>query len=40
MFRILLNVEWVIKDAPEETALAGQVDLTAIRRLVTAALPG
>lgn len=40
LFRTLLNVERVIKDAPEETTLAGQVDLTAIRRLVTAALPG
>lgn len=40
LFRTLLNVEEAIKDTPEETALAGDVDLTAIRRLVTAALPG
>jgi AcrR family transcriptional regulator len=40
LFRTLLNVEEPIKDTPEETALARDVDLTAIRRLVTAALPG
>jgi AcrR family transcriptional regulator len=40
LFRTLLNVEEAIKDSPEETTLAGDVDLTAIRRLVTAALPG
>jgi AcrR family transcriptional regulator len=40
LFRTLLNVEDVIKDAPEDAALAEHVDLTAIRRLVAAALPG
>jgi hypothetical protein len=35
----LLNVEEVIKDAPEDTALAQDVDLSAIRRLVLTALP-
>jgi hypothetical protein len=35
----LLNVEEVIKDAPEDTALAEDVDLNAIRRLVSMALP-
>jgi AcrR family transcriptional regulator len=39
LFRTLLNVEDVIKDAPEDAALAQHVDLTAIRRLVEAALP-
>jgi hypothetical protein len=28
-----------VKDAPEDTALAEDVDLNAIRRVVTAALP-
>jgi hypothetical protein len=36
----LLNVEAVSKDAPEDTALAEDVDLNAIRRLVSTALPG
>ncbi len=40
LFRTLLNVEEPIKDPPEDTALAEHVDLTAIRRLVSAALPG
>ena len=30
----------VIKDMPEVEALAGDVDLAAIRRLVSTALPG
>ncbi len=40
LLRTLLNVEPVIKDAPEETTLAEDVDLDAIRRLVSSALPG
>jgi uncharacterized MnhB-related membrane protein len=40
LFRTLLNVEAVIKEAPEDTALAEDVDLNAIRRLVSTALPG
>ncbi|MCW2502954.1 MAG: Transcriptional regulator, TetR family [Actinomycetia bacterium] len=42
LFRTLLNVEDVIKskDSPEESALAQDVDLTAIRRRVRTALPG
>ncbi|GLY84419.1 TetR/AcrR family transcriptional regulator [Actinoallomurus iriomotensis] len=40
LFRTLLNVDEVIKDMPEESALAGDVDLDAIRRLVAATLPG
>src|SRR5262249_12545956 len=40
LFRTLLNVEEVLKDAPEEAALAEHVDLNAIRRLVSTALPG
>ncbi|WP_345429244.1 TetR/AcrR family transcriptional regulator [Actinoallomurus vinaceus] len=40
LFRTLLNVEEVLKDAPEEIALAEHVDLNAIRRLVSTALPG
>ncbi|MGI5226371.1 TetR/AcrR family transcriptional regulator [Actinoallomurus sp. CA-142502] len=40
LFRTLLNVEEVIKDMPEESALAEDVDLDAIRRLVAATLPG
>ena len=39
LFRTLLNVEDVIKDAPGDTALAEDVDLNAIRRLVSTALP-
>ena len=39
LLRTLLNVEEVIKDMPEDTALAEDVDLNAIRRLVSAALP-
>ncbi|MEV0405220.1 helix-turn-helix domain-containing protein [Actinoallomurus sp. NPDC050550] len=40
LFRTLLNVDEAIKDVPEDTALAEHVDLNAIRRLVSAALPG
>ena len=40
LLRTLLNVEDVIKDMPEVEALAGDVDLAAIRRLVSTALPG
>jgi hypothetical protein len=36
----LLYVEEPIKDPPEDTALAEHVDLTAIRSLVSTALPG
>jgi AcrR family transcriptional regulator len=39
LFRTLLNVENPIKDEPDETALGEHVDLTAIRALVSAALP-
>jgi len=39
LFRTLLNVENPIKAEPDDTALAEHVDLTAIRRLVSAALP-
>lgn len=39
LLRTLLSVEGVIKDAPEDTALAKHVDLNAIRRLVSPALP-
>ncbi len=39
LLRTLLNVEPVIRDAPEETALAEDVDLDAIRRVVSSALP-
>jgi AcrR family transcriptional regulator len=39
LFRTLLSVEEVIKDTPEDTALAKDVDLSAIRRLVSTALP-
>jgi|SRR5271165_1730811 len=39
LLRTLLNVEEVIKDAPEDKTLAEDVDLNAIRRLVSAALP-
>jgi len=40
LLRTLLNVEEVIKDAPDDAALAQDVDLAAIRRLVSATLPG
>jgi AcrR family transcriptional regulator len=40
LLRTLLNVEEVIKDTPDDAALAQDVDLTAIRRLVGAALGG
>jgi AcrR family transcriptional regulator len=42
LMRTLLSVEDVIKDKdkPEDADLARDVDLTAIRRLVSAALPG
>ena len=40
LFRTLLNVEEVIKDMPEDAALAGDVDLNTIRKMVVAALPG
>jgi AcrR family transcriptional regulator len=39
LFRALLSVDEVIKDMPEDTALAKDVDLSAIRRLVSTALP-
>ena len=39
LFRTLLNVDHVIKDMPEDTALAQDVDLTTIRRVVAGALP-
>jgi AcrR family transcriptional regulator len=38
LVRTLLNVEEVIKDMPDEAALAEDVDLTEIRRLVSTAL--
>jgi AcrR family transcriptional regulator len=40
LLRTLLNVEDVIKDKPEDADLAQDVDLGAIRLLVSAALPG
>jgi AcrR family transcriptional regulator len=40
LFRTLLNVENPIKDEPDDAALAEHVDLDAIRRVVSAALPG
>jgi hypothetical protein len=42
LLRTLLSVEDVIKDKdkPESANLAEDVDLTAIRRIVSAALPG
>lgn len=40
LFRTLLNVEEVIKEMPEDAALAGDVDLNTIRKMVVAALPG
>ncbi|ETK32185.1 TetR/AcrR family transcriptional regulator [Microbispora sp. ATCC PTA-5024] len=39
LLRTLLNVEEAIKDTPEDATLAEDVDLTAVRRLVVAALP-
>lgn len=39
LLRTLLNVEEVMKDTPEDTALAADVDLDAIRRLVSTVLP-
>jgi AcrR family transcriptional regulator len=39
LFRMLLNVEDVIKDTPSDTALTEDVDLSTIRRLVATALP-
>ncbi len=39
LFRTLLNVEDVIKAAPDESALADHVDLAAIRQVVSTALP-
>ena len=38
--RTLLNVADPVKDAPDDTDLARDVDLDAIRRVVAAALPG
>lgn len=38
LLRTLLNVEDPAKHAPEDTALAEDVDLNAIRRVVSAAL--
>jgi hypothetical protein len=40
LFRTLLNVDAVLKDQPDQSALAQDVDLDAIRRMVSAALPG
>ena len=40
LLRTLLNVEDVIKDMPEVEALARDIDLAAIRRLVSTSLPG
>jgi hypothetical protein len=40
LLRTLLNAEAVIKDTPADTTLAEDVDLNAIRRLVSTALPG
>lgn len=39
LFRTLLSVRGVLKDTPDEAALAADVDLEAIRRLVSASLP-
>lgn len=39
LLRTLLSVEEAIKDPSEDTALDGDVDLNAIRRLVSTALP-
>jgi hypothetical protein len=38
LFRTLLGVEDPIKDSPDEAALARDVDLAAIRQLVSSAL--
>lgn len=38
--RTLLNVEEWAKDMPDDTTLAEDVDLKAIRRVVSTALPG
>lgn len=40
LFRTLLNVQDVIKDMPDEGAIAQDVDVDAIRRMVRTALPG
>lgn len=40
LFRTLLGVEEPIRQPPEDAALAGDVDLPAIRRLVSATLHG
>jgi AcrR family transcriptional regulator len=40
LFRTLLNVQDVIKDMPDEAAIAEDVDVDAIRRMVRTALPG
>ena len=40
LFRTLLGVDDVRKDAPRDDALADDVDLDAIRGVVRAALPG
>ncbi|MGP7999402.1 MAG: TetR/AcrR family transcriptional regulator [Streptosporangiaceae bacterium] len=40
LVRTLLNVADPVKDAPDDTDLARDVDLDAIRRVVAAALPG
>ena len=39
MFRTLLSVEDPIKDSPEEAALAQDVDLNTIRKMVVAPCP-
>ncbi len=39
LFRTLLNVDEVAKEAPDEAALPQDVDLDAIRRLVSMSLP-
>ncbi|MCL2552011.1 MAG: TetR/AcrR family transcriptional regulator [Actinomycetia bacterium] len=40
IFRTLLGVDEAVKDNPQDTALAGDGDLDAIRRAVGEALPG
>jgi hypothetical protein len=40
LLRTLLNVEEVIKDTPDDSALTKDVDVRAIRRLVSTVLPG
>lgn len=40
LFRTLLSVEDVIKDVPDEAAIAADVDLDAIRHMVSTVLPG